>query len=152
METYLQSHKLSRYLPSAKLLPGVKKYSNRFGWDDFYIGKHLIFSHRKTIYDLTAFPEKLHSHNFYEMDIYEEGSISYISDNQEIFPNKHDIIVFPPERFHTARLSEKSEYNRYVFYFDPQLFDFLGRGCLPKIFKSNSAGCYCIEQEKRGEC
>lgn len=151
MEHYLQLHKSSRYLPSEKLIPGIKKYSNRFGWDDFYIGQHLIFSHRRTTYDLIAFPEKLHSHSFYEMDIYEEGNISYISDNQEIFPKRNDIILFPPGRFHTARLSEKSEYNRYVFYFDPQLFDFLGKDCFPKLFKTNSAGCYRIDKEKRGE-
>ena len=152
MEYYLQSHKSFRYLPpSEKIIPGIKKYSNRFGWDDFYMGQYLIFSHRKTTYDLTVFPEKLHSHSFYEMDIYEEGNISYISDNQEIFPQKNDIILFPPGRFHTARLSEKSEYNRYVFYFDAQIFGFLGKGCLPKLFKTNSAGCYRIDKEKRGE-
>lgn len=95
MEYYLQSHKSFRYLPpSEKIIPGIKKYSNRFGWDDFYMGQYLIFSHRKTTYDLTVFPEKLHSHSFYEMDIYEEGNISYISDNQEIFPQKMILSFF----------------------------------------------------------
>ena len=28
---------------------------------------------------------------------------------------------------------------------------FLGKGCLPKLFKTNSAGCYRIDKEKRGE-
>ena len=36
MEYYLQTHRLSRYLPLEKTIPGVKKYSSRFGWDDFY--------------------------------------------------------------------------------------------------------------------
>ena len=94
MEYYLQSHKSSRYLPGEQLIPGIKKYSNRFGWDDFYMGQHLIFSHRKTIYDLTVFPEKLHSHSFYEMNIYVEGKISYISDNQEIFHKRMTLFFF----------------------------------------------------------
>ena len=151
MEYYLQTHRLSRYLPLEKTIPGVKKYSSRFGWDDFYLGEFLIFSHRKNTYTTVSFPEKLHSHNFYEMDVYESGQISYISDNQELFPQKDDIILFPPGRFHTARLSETSEYDRYVFYFDPQLFNFLGNGCLPQIFRENSPGCYRIARKKRGE-
>ena len=149
MNDYLQNHKSTRYLPNEKLLPGLKKYTNRYGWDDFYIGRNLIFSHRLTTYDLTAFPEKFHTHNFYEVVIFESGNISYLAENYEIFPYKGDIIIFPPGLFHTARLSEKSQYERYVFYFDAQLFDFLSRDNLPLLLKSVHVGCRSVEDAKK---
>ncbi len=151
MESYLHDHKSTRYLPTETLLPGLKKYTNLYGWDDFYIGKNLIFSHRFTSYDVSAFPEKLHNHNFFEMDIYESGNISYVAGNQEIFPKKGDIIIFPPDIFHTAKLSEKSQYERYVLYFSGDIFNFLGHDSLPLLFKSNHISCRTVEPEKRCE-
>ena len=151
MKQYLQSHKETRYLPTEKLLPGLKRYRNHLGWDDFYLGENLIFSHRLNPYDVSAFPEKLHTHNFYELDIYESGDISYIADNHEIFPNKGDIIIFPPGLLHTARLAQKSQYARYVFYFNAELFDFLGHDNLPLLFKNSHVNCRFVEPEKKCE-
>ncbi len=151
MESYLHDHKSTRYLPTEITLPGLRKYSNLCGWDDFYIGKHLIFSHRFSSYDVSAFPEKLHTHDFFELVIYESGNISYVADNQEIFPKKGDILIFPPGVFHTGKLSEKSQYERYVLYFRADIFNFLGHGSSPQLFKSHHVSCLTVEPEKRCE-
>ena len=74
MKNYLQKHLHSVYLPTATHLPGLVRYENRYGWQDYYIGDKILFSHRKTVYDFAGFPEKLHSHSFYEMDIYVSGN------------------------------------------------------------------------------
>jgi AraC-like DNA-binding protein len=151
MENYLQEHKAARYHPHSVTLPGLKKYTNRYGWDDFYIGRHLIFSHRLNSYDITAFPEKLHTHNFFEMDVYELGNISYIAEDHEIFPKKGDIIIFPPGVFHTGKLSEKSKYERYVLYFSTDIFNFLSHDSLPMLFRSKHASCRTVAPERKCE-
>ena len=150
MYSYLRDHKANYYLPSETLLPSLKKYTNRAGWDDFYIGRTLIFSHRLNCYELTNFPEKIHAHSFFEMDIYINGNISYIADNHEIFPDKYDIVIIPPGIFHTGRLSEKSHYERIVIYFDLEQFDVFSRNSLPPIFNSKNAICRSIDAEKKG--
>lgn len=151
MEAYLKSHLESRYLNRDTLLPGLAKYSSRHGWTDYYLGENLIFSHRDTSYSLGGFPDKLHSHNFYEMDIYQAGNISYIANNHEIFPQKDNILLFPPGTYHTGRMSATGRYERYVFYFSAELFDFLDSQCLPNIFKSNAVTCLEIDPAKKCE-
>ena len=160
MKGYLQSHIEKNYLPSPILLSGLKKYVNSSGWEDFYIGNHLVFSHRKTYYNAGMFPEKLHSHVFFEMDIYREGSISYISDSQEMLPHENDIMLFPPGCQHTARLLEPGCYERYVFYFSPYFFTDMGMTELPAFFSETHtcfhhirpdaypAFCYLLEHLK----
>ena len=151
MKTYLQQHIESRYLPDALVKPGLQKYRNFTGWEDFYIGKHLVFSHRKTDYSASMFPEKLRSHRFFEMDIYIAGQISYISDDQEMLPRKDDILLVPPGCMHTARLLDLGTYERYVFYFSPQLFSSLDIGTLPDFFSQKHASFHHIGSQYRAE-
>lgn len=150
MKYYLDEHKKNRYFAEHSTYPGLQKYKNKQGWDDYYIGNHIIFSHRITPYDEENFPDKLHAHIFYEMDIYNSGQISYVSDEREIIPQRDDVLLFPPGCSHTARLLEPSRYDRYVFYFSPQLFDSLGDGCTPHFFQGEKARCHYIAPEARG--
>lgn len=151
MKHYLQEHIASRYLPEATLRPGVQRYRNHTGWEDAYIGEHLLFSHRRTDYSESMFPEKLHDHRFFEMNIYVCGQISYISGNQEMLPHKDDIILFPPGCMHTARLLDPGLYERYVFYFSPQLFSSLAVAPLPAFFSQPHATFHRIQPQYRAE-
>lgn len=151
MKNYLEKHRASVYLSTFSSFPGLTRYENRCGWQDYYIGDKLLFSHRKTVYDQQTFPEKLHSHSFYEMDIYIEGGISYIADKQEFSPVRDNIILFPPGCQHTARMLEPGPYERYVFYFDPQVLDFLGRGYLADAFRYRQPNCLRIVHNRRAE-
>lgn len=151
VKNYLQQHIESRYLPEALIRPGLQKYRNYTGWEDFYIGRHLVFSHRRTDYSASMFPEKLHSHRFFEMDIYITGQISYISDDQEMLPHKDDILLVPPGCMHTARLLDLGPYERYVFYFSPQFFSSLDILALPAFFAEKHASFHHIKSPYRAE-
>jgi AraC-like DNA-binding protein len=139
------------YLPTENRLPGLVSYENKYGWHDYYIGDKLLFSHRKTVYDFAGFPEKLHAHNFYEVDIYVDGNICYIADKQEFSPVRDNIIVIPPGCQHTARMLDNGAYERYVFYFDPELLDFLGAGYFSEVFRYREASCLSVVHNKRAE-
>lgn len=151
MKNYLQQHLFSVYLPTENRLPGLVSYENKYGWHDYYIGDKLLFSHRKTVYDFAGFPEKLHAHNFYEVDIYVDGNICYIVDKQEFSPVRDNIIVIPPGCQHTARMLDNGAYERYVFYFDPELLDFLGAGYFSEVFRYREASCLSVVHNKRAE-
>lgn len=151
MQNYLQQHLSTVYLPSEFRLPGLRRFQNQYGWQDHYIGDKLLFSHRKTKYDLAGFPEKLHTHRFYELDIYVEGNINYIAENREFAPQRDNIILVPPGCQHTARLLDSGIYERYVIYFDPSVLDFLERGYFGSIFQHREAACLSVIPEKRAE-
>lgn len=151
MKNYLQDHLFSVYLPTDTHLPGLIRYENKYGWQDYYIGDKLVFSHRKTVYDFAGFPEKLHTHDFYEVDIYVDGNICYIADKQEFSPVRDNIIVIPPGCQHTARMLDKGAYERYVFYFDLELLDFLGAGYFSEVFRYKEANCLSVVHNKRAE-
>lgn len=151
MKNYLQRHLNSSYLPTENRLPGLICYESKYGWHDYYIGDKLVFSHRKTTYDFSGFPEKLHTHDFYEMDIYVDGAICYIADKQEFSPVRDNIIIIPPGCQHTARMLDKGAYERYVFYFNPELLDFLGVGYFDRIFRYKEASCLSVLHDKRAE-
>ena len=151
MDSYRNEHIKNRYLQDVKEYYGIVRYTNLTGWNDYYIGNNLIFSHRKTNYEMSVFPEKLHSHLFYEMDIYYNGDVAYISEQQEFTPQTNDILIFPPSTFHTARLIEKSLYERYVFYFSSKVFRHFDSDYIPEVFSRNNAGCFSINRESRGK-
>lgn len=151
MKKYLQEHLNSAYFPEQTRLPGLACYENRFGWHDFYVGGHLVISHRKTAYDSVTFPEKLHSHDFYEVVIYADGNISYVAENREITPIKDNIIVLPPNCQHTSRMMKNSVYERYVFYFKPEFLDFLGTGYFEDVFRYKNASCLAMIHNRRAE-
>lgn len=151
MNSYLAEHRQNRYLPDEYTHAGLLCCTNKTGWQDWYIGKHILFSHRVTDYSVSVFPEKIHSHEFYEMDIYITGKISYVSGSKEIFPKRDDILIFPPECTHTARMIESDRYERYVFYFSPTVFKTLGYQATPPVFCDTERSCRSIGTEKRAE-
>ena len=85
------------------------------------------------------------------MDIYVDGGISYIADNQEFSPVRDNIILLPPGCQHTARMLDNGAYERYVFYFDPELLDYLGKGYFGEIFRYKEASCLSVIHNKRAD-
>ena len=142
MKEYLQEHLRCHYLPGVLSLGGLRRFRHKSGWDDWYLGDFLVFSHRTTDYTADSFPEGLHSHDFYEMDIYLAGRISYVSNDIELFPDQNDIVLFPPRCPHTARLLENSRYERYVLYFSRQVFAQLP---VPELYARSDAGLRAME-------
>ena len=44
MKNYLERHRFSVYLPTFSAIPGLTRYENSQGWQDYYIGDKLLFS------------------------------------------------------------------------------------------------------------
>lgn len=151
MHKYLKNHVGILYDSEYVSYPGIKIYTNKHGWSDYYIGKNLLYSHRTTTYSMAHFPDKLHSHDHYEMDIFINGQISYIISDHEIFPQKYGILLIPPGIVHTARQAEKEEYDRIVFYFDQTIFSFLEHTCLPSFLRNKEATYFSIDPEYKAD-
>lgn len=117
--------------------PGLIEYRNIQGWTDYWIGDHLVFSHRKSRYSHVTFPEQLHSHDYYELLIMGKGEISFISDDRYILPHPSSILLFHPGSVHTAKLITESDYERYVFLFDKEAFNLFGSAGFPLRFLDN---------------
>lgn len=151
MHKYLKKHIDFSYKPNHATYSGLSIYTSKNGWNDYYIGKNLLFSHRTTTYSMSHFPEKLHNHDFYEIDIFVNGEISYIVSDHEVFPEKYGILIVPPGIVHTARQTEKSEYDRIIFYFDKAIFSFLEHSYLPQFLQCKDAAYFSIDPEYRGD-
>ena len=151
MLNYFATHREKFYTSVHDALPGLKICANKRGWVDYYLGPRLLFSHRVNIYENTTFPDKLHTHDFFEMDIFYGGQVSYVLSDHEVVPRKGDILLIPPEVLHTGRLMEKSEFDRAVFYFDPQIFAFLDQCDLPPLFQKVSASYLTIDNSARAD-
>ena len=149
MKKYLLEHLSTVYIPEPINQGGVLSYQNRFGWIDHYIGDKILISHRETAYSTKQFPEKLHAHDFFEIDIYLDGAVSYIADSREFIPRRDDILIFPPNCQHTAHMREEGTYHRYVFYFTSDMLAFLGDTSLPEILQCTQAKCLHMPQGNR---
>lgn len=139
MHNFRITHPESKAYCLVDTSPGLKKYQHILGWNDYWIGDHLVFSHRKNRYTHVTFPDQLHSHNYYELLILCKGEISFISDNQYIFPHPCSLLLFRPGSVHTAKLIAESDYERYVFLFDKNAFNLFGCKNAPLNFLHNDA-------------
>lgn len=134
MHNFRITHPESKSYCLINTYPGLKEYQHILGWTDYWIGDHLVFSHRKTRYTHFTFPERLHSHDYYELLILCKGEISFISDNQCISPHPCSLLLFHPGSVHTAKLMAESDYERYVLYFDKDAFNLFGADVSPLRF------------------
>ena len=128
-------------------LPGIQKFTDICGWTDYYLNDLALFSRRSVFYDRASFPDKLHSHGFYEIDVFLNGTISYVSGNQVFMPQYGDIMIFPPECEHTVRTSRDGIYDRLVLYVEPAWFEQNAGGFIPPLFQNTDAGCYMMPPE-----
>lgn len=96
-------------------------------WENDLINDSLCYSYRSTAYDMNTFPSSLHSHDYYELVIFEEGEINYVCEANVYSPERGDVIIIPPGRFHMSKLKvERTHYKRHVFYLYPNAFDAIG--------------------------
>lgn len=149
MLNYYAAHLRKYYTSVCDTLPGLRICTSSRGWNDYYFGQHMLFSHRINLYGNANFPDKLHTHNFFEMDVFYGGQVAYVMADHEVVPRKGGILLIPPGTLHTGRLMEKSEFDRLVFYFDPVTFSFLGRDGLPPLFQKASAGYLTVDESVR---
>ncbi len=121
-EQYIKTHKTKDLYLNEYSKHGYTSFYNRCGWKDYIIDKNLIYSHRINKYTKKTFTEGLHAHEYYELIIYIDGNVNYITDNYVVKPKQYSVIWFLPGQMHTATLVSESEYERYVFYFSKDFF------------------------------
>ncbi len=151
MKAYLQRHlAMGKYLE--KRTDGFS-YRHRHGWQDFYVGEGIVFSHRTNEYTEENFPEHLHSHDYCELLFWVSGEVQYLCGDRGVFPKEGCVVMIPPEKSHTARLVSPSTYERFVLYFKPSAFDFCGRsmGIFDGLFSESDAVSFCLSPTVREE-
>lgn len=130
MEFYLQTHlDRGQYLPRPLRIPDTTPYENSRGWKDYALAPGLIFSHRKNRFMKSTFTEVPHIHDFYEVLIPCIGFVDYVCENSVVSPVFPSVVWFRPGQQHTGRLRKECDYERYVFYFRPEVFDWEGMDC-----------------------
>ena len=126
-------------------------YQSRHGWCDAAAGAELIFSHRQNDYTRETFTEGLHAHDYYELLIYTEGDVEYVSDDTLLCPDALTAVWFCPGQMHTARLRSPSHYDRFVFYFSKELFRLDGNAVPMPEFLTESSTAIAIPEPRRAE-
>lgn len=115
IRTNLSKGRYSKQLPSASFEAYINKNG---GWKDCLISNKIIFSHRENDYSEDYLPEKLHSHDYYELTfVFSRDGVEYTADGQCISLRKGMAVLTKPMRFHMFRLTRDMHYDRYVMYF-----------------------------------
>ncbi len=127
MEQYINRHENQGEYIDRHTLGDCVCHTSRHGWEDIEIGGSMIFSHRTNEYTRETFTEGFHSHDYRELLIYVGGDVEYIGENTLMHPTPGCAVCFPPGLMHTARLLSPSVYERYVLYFFPEFFEYMGR-------------------------
>jgi len=121
-EQYVKAHKTKDLYSDQCSKYGYTSFYSRYGWEDYILDKSLIYSHRANKYTKKTFTEGLHAHDYYELIIYVDGNVNYVTDNYIVNPKPYSVIWFAPGQMHTATLLSDSQYERYVFYFLEDFF------------------------------
>ena len=151
LEENKQQYIREYYLPEHSTLPGIEKYTDICGWVDYYLNGNVLFSRRRVFYDLSTFPDKLHTHGFYEIIVFLGGTVSYVSGSEIFTPHHGDIMIFPPNCEHTARTSKTGIYDRAVLFIEEEWFAREAGGYIPELFRRKDACCYMINREHAGK-
>ena len=113
--------------------PGVTDtpMRQRANWRENYLNASLYYSYRDTVYNKENFPSMLHYHDYYELLVYVQGDIHYISEAETYTPHCGDVILVPPGNLHMSMLDgNETRYVRHVFYFYPDALDAIGCSAL----------------------
>lgn len=116
----------------------LKIYEKSDGnWTNYFIGDEIIFTHRIGSVDKNLFPDLLASHNYYEMAILKEGSISYFAEKLDFILEDGHVIIIPPNCLHCSKKYRDGSYNRYILYFTPEFFSLCGKTAFPELFAAD---------------
>ncbi len=124
--------KLIAHYPGADSMPA----GGSRNWRENYINDKLYYSHRDTEYNKSTYPSTLHYHDYYELLVYVQGDIHYICESESYRPQYGDVILVPPGQLHMSMLdTERTRYERHVFYFYPDALEVLGFGALTEFLE-----------------
>lgn len=125
-ELFIQKRVQQKYYVEQIQAAPFAQYLTWEGWTDSILNQELIFSHRKTWYTQKNFTDKLHAHDYYEVQIYVSGDVEYVSENDVISVVPYTVVWFQPGHMHASRLLANSEFDRYLLYFSKDFFTING--------------------------
>lgn len=125
-ELFIQKRVQCKYYITQVQATPFAQYLTWEGWTDSILNQELIFSHRKTWYTQRNFTDKLHAHDYYEVQIYVSGDVEYVYENDIISVTPYTVVWFQPGQMHTSRLLSDSEFDRYLLYFSKDFFTING--------------------------
>ena len=121
-------------------------------WENDLINDSLCYSYRSTVYDMNTFPSSLHSHDYYELVIFVEGEINYVCESSVYSPNRGDVIIIPPGKFHMSKLKgERTHYKRHVFYLYPNAFDAVSPSLAELLIRTKEGVHFSLASREREE-
>ena len=121
-------------------------------WENDLINDSLCYSCRSTVYDMNTFPSSLHSHDYYELVIFVEGEINYVCESSVYSPNRGDVIIIPPGKFHMSKLKgERTHYKRHVFYLYPNAFDAVSPSLAELLIRTKEGVHFSLASREREE-
>lgn len=91
-----------------------------------------MLSHNKERYTK---PILFHSHDYYEIYFFADGSVKYYVENEDYALKKGDVLIIPPGKLHRPVIEDNSPYERYVLWiFNSYLMNNAGiRGFIGEI-------------------
>ncbi len=121
-------------------------------WENVLINDSLFYSCRSTYYDTNTFPSRLHSHDYYELVIFDGGEINYVCESRVYSPRRGDVIIIPPGKFHMSKLKgESTHYKRHVFYLYPSAFDAVGDCLSAVLWQADDGLLFSLSTVEKGE-
>ncbi len=121
-------------------------------WENVLINDSLFYSCRSTYYDTNTFPSRLHSHDYYELVIFDGGEINYVCESRVYSPRRGDVIIIPPGKFHMSKLKgESTHYKRHVFYLYPSAFDAVGDCLSAVLLQADDGLLFSLSTVEKGE-
>ncbi len=125
----------------------------RASWRENYMSDYLYYSYRDTVYNKEDYPSMLHYHDYYELLVYVQGDIHYISESQTYTPQRGDVILVPPGNLHMSMLDGgQTRYVRHVFYLYPNALDAIGCTALTAFTQREAQSAITVfSPRERGE-
>ncbi len=130
MHNFHLTHPVSKAYCPKEAFPGCRSFHNSDGWTDYWLGDHMVYSHRKTDFSFSNFPDRLHSHSAYELNLLRRGDVTLIADSHTVQISPGTLFIARPGCIHTTQLLSETTYERYIFYLDEHAFDFIGGSAL----------------------
>lgn len=74
---------------------------------------NFFITHNKDIYTK---PILFHSHDFYEIYFFTDGSVKYYVENESYALKKGDVLIIPPGKLHRPVIENNAPYERYILF------------------------------------
>ena len=131
--------------------PHTNPFDNN-NWISYNIYPGLYYAHRDTEYTKDTYSFAMQFHDYYELNIIDSGSISFLCEGRTCIPRHGDIVFIPPYKLHESILiSERTRYIRYKFYFYPSALSAFGCDALltQMIQRCGDDYFFTLEKEKK---